>query len=135
MSNEDRADAATLDVMVADCRARSVLSVLAERWSLLVIDALSGGPHRTGELRRRIGGISEKMLIQTLRRLQSLGLVDRRDFAEVPPKVEYELTTRGRSLSPIVGMLDRWVEANASDMMKATPRHPEGSDDVTAASR
>ncbi|MDV3458730.1 helix-turn-helix domain-containing protein [Sphingomonas sp. HF-S4] len=106
-----------LDVMRADCRARSVLTVLAERWALLIIDALGEGPRRTSELRRRIGGISEKMLIQTLRRLEALGLIERRDYREVPPKVEYALTKRGASLSPIVSTLDRWVEENALDML------------------
>lgn len=112
--------APALDVMLADCRARSVLTVLAERWALLIIDALSEGPRRTGELRRGIGGISEKMLIQTLRRLEALGLVERHDFREVPPKVEYALTPLGLSLSPIIVMLDRWVEAHAFDMVRET---------------
>lgn len=106
-----------LDVMQADCRARAVVSALAERWALLVIDALSDGALRTGELRRRIGGISEKMLIQTLRKLERLGLIERRDFREVPPRVEYGLTDLGRSLSPIIVALDRWVEANAFQMV------------------
>jgi DNA-binding HxlR family transcriptional regulator len=57
------------------------------------------------------------MLIQTLRRLESVGLVERRDYREVPPKVEYALTERGWSLSPVVIMLDRWVEAHAFEML------------------
>jgi DNA-binding HxlR family transcriptional regulator len=118
---EARDDCLSLDVMLADCRARSVLTILAERWALLVIDALSGGALRTGELRRHIGGISEKMLIQTLRKLEALGLVERHDFRQVPPRVEYALTARGRSLSPLILALDRWVEANAIDMVAAPP--------------
>ena len=105
------------DVMLAECRARAVLALLAEKWVLLAIEALSEGPKRTSALRRQIGGISEKMLIQTLRRLESVGLVDRRDYREVPPKVEYALTERGWSLSPVVIMLDRWVEKHAFDML------------------
>ena len=105
------------DVMLSECRARAVLTLLAEKWVLLVIEALSGEPKRTSALRRQIGGISEKMLIQTLRRLQALGLVERRDYREVPPKVEYALTERGWSLSPVVITLDRWVEAHAFDML------------------
>lgn len=112
-----------LDVMRSDCRARSVLTILAERWALLIIDALSGGALRTGDLRRRIGGISEKMLIQTLRKLEALGLIDRRDFREVPPRVEYELTARGQSLSPLIVAVDRWVEANAFEMVADTKRN------------
>jgi len=105
------------DVMQADCRARTVLTLLAERWALLVIEALSEEPRRTSALRRRIGGVSEKMLIQTLRRLEEVGLVERRDFREVPPRVEYSLTDRGRSLSPIILSLDRWVERHAFEML------------------
>ncbi|NKE46327.1 helix-turn-helix transcriptional regulator [Roseomonas frigidaquae] len=105
------------DVMLAECRARAVLALLAEKWVLLVIEALSEGPKRTSALRRQIGGISEKMLIQTLRRLESVGLIDRRDYREVPPRVEYALTERGWSLSPVVITLDRWVETHAFDML------------------
>jgi DNA-binding HxlR family transcriptional regulator len=117
-----------LDVMLSDCRARSVLTILAERWALLIIDALSGGALRTGDLRRRIGGISEKMLIQTLRKLEALGLIHRRDFREVPPRVEYELTARGQSLSPLIVAVDRWVEANAFEMVADAKRIVSPSD-------
>lgn len=105
------------DVMLSECRARTALALLAEKWVLLVIEALSDAPKRTSALKRQIGGISEKMLIQTLRRLEAVGLVERHDFQEVPPKVEYALTERGRSLSPIVITLDRWVETHAFDML------------------
>jgi DNA-binding HxlR family transcriptional regulator len=115
--DEIAGEAPPLDVMIADCRARAVLTLLAERWALLVIDALSAGPLRTSALRRRIGGVSEKMLIQTLRRLETVDIVVRRDFREVPPRVEYALTERGRSLSPLIVAVDRWVEANAFDML------------------
>ena len=104
---------AQCDVMLADCPARKVLTLLAEKWSLLVIQALSEGTKRTGELRRRIGGISEKMLIQTLKRLEAAGLVARKSYPQVPPKVEYTLTKLGRSLSPLVKALDHWVEDHA----------------------
>ncbi|MBB3911996.1 winged helix-turn-helix transcriptional regulator [Sphingomonas desiccabilis] len=112
------------DVMRSECRARAALALLAEKWVLLVIEALSDGPKRTGALRRQIGGISEKMLIQTLRRLEAVGLIARHDFREVPPRVEYTLTERGRSLSPIVLTLDRWVEAHAFDMLPRPPASP-----------
>ena len=104
------------DVFLVDCPARHVLELLAEKWALLVIHALSEGTRRTGELRRRVNGVSEKMLVQTLRRLEAHGLVDRTSFPEVPPKVEYQLTALGRSLSSVVTALDRWVEANAKQM-------------------
>lgn len=114
------------DVMLRDCRARVVLSLLAERWALLVIEALSGGAKRTSALRRQIGGISEKMLIQTLRRLETLGLVERHDYREVPPRVEYTLTERGWSLSPLILALDRWVETHAFAMLPAGTSAQQG---------
>lgn len=101
------------DVFLPNCPARSVLTLLAEKWSLLTLHALSEGTYRTGELRRRIGGISEKMLIQTLKRLESAGLVVRTSYSEVPPRVDYALTELGWSLSPIVKALDGWVEQHA----------------------
>lgn len=70
------------DVFLADCPARKVLALLAEKWTLLVIHALSERSYRTAELRRRIGGVSEKMLIQALRRLEECGLVARTSYPE-----------------------------------------------------
>lgn len=104
------------DVFLADCPARKVLSLLAEKWTLLVVHALSERTYRTAELRRRIGGVSEKMLIQALRRLEQHGLVARTSYPEVPPRVEYALTPLGQSLSSVVRTLDRWVEANAFEV-------------------
>jgi DNA-binding HxlR family transcriptional regulator len=101
------------DVFRADCPARTTLTLLSEKWALLVIHALSERTYRTAELRRRIGGVSEKMLIQTLRRLEAHGLVQRHDHGEVPPRVNYSLTPLGLSLSPVVRSLDAWIEANA----------------------
>ncbi len=98
------------------CPARAVLEVLAEKWALLLVHMLANGPARTSELRRRIGGISDKMLIQTLRRLERNGFVERRAFPEVPPRVEYSLTALGASLSEPITTLDRWVERHLSDI-------------------
>jgi DNA-binding HxlR family transcriptional regulator len=104
------------DVFLADCPARKVLSLLAEKWTLLVVHALSERTYRTAELRRRIGGISEKMLIQALRRLEQHGLVTRTSYPEVPPRVEYSLTPLGFSLGSVVRQLDNWVEDHAIDI-------------------
>ncbi|HEY0178706.1 MAG TPA: helix-turn-helix domain-containing protein [Dokdonella sp.] len=110
------------DVFLADCPARKVLGLLAEKWTLLIVHALSERTYRTAELRRRIGGISEKMLIQALRRLEQHGLVARTHYAEVPPRVEYALTPLGFSLSGVVRELDRWVEAHAFEIEDRTER-------------
>jgi DNA-binding HxlR family transcriptional regulator len=98
------------------CPARAVLEVLAEKWALLLVHTLADGPTRTAGLRRRIGGISDKMLIQTLRRLERNGFVERRAFPEVPPRVEYSLTALGASLSEPITTLDRWVERHLQDI-------------------
>lgn len=105
------------NVMDPDCPARAVLCLLAEKWSLLTLHALSEGTMRTGALRRRIGGISEKMLVQTLRRLEEAGLVVRVAYPEVPPRVEYSLTDLGRSLSPLIVALDEWIENHTLEMI------------------
>lgn len=103
-------------VFLADCPARDVLALLAEKWTLLVLHALSEKTYRTAELRRRIGGVSEKMLIQALRRLEQHGLVTRMSYKTVPPHVEYSLTPLGVSLSSIVCALDTWVETHALEI-------------------
>jgi DNA-binding HxlR family transcriptional regulator len=101
------------------CPSRAVLEVLAEKWALLVVHTLSDSPARTSQLRRRISGISEKMLIQTLRRLERNGFVVRRAYPEVPPRVEYSLTALGASLSEPITTLDRWVESHLQDIADA----------------
>lgn len=102
------------------CPARHVLAVIADKWSLLLIHALAhGGTLRTAELRRRVEGISEKMLIQTIRRLERFGLVARQAYAEVPPRVEYSLTPLGHSLSEPIRAIDHWVERNVAEIARA----------------
>jgi DNA-binding HxlR family transcriptional regulator len=95
------------------------MAVLAEKWTLLVVSQLANGPMRTSEIRRKVDGVSEKMLIQTLRKLESFGLVSRRSYPEVPPRVEYRLTTLGRSLSRLTQLFGRWVERNVTDLLQA----------------
>jgi DNA-binding HxlR family transcriptional regulator len=110
----------TPDICNAKCPSRNVIELLAEKWALLVIFRLSEhGPSRTAELRRGIGGVSEKMLIQTLRNLERHGLIQRIDFGEVPPRVEYRLTPIGKSLSKEIEGIERWVARNLTDVLKA----------------
>jgi DNA-binding HxlR family transcriptional regulator len=117
----------------ASCPSRHVLELLAEKWALLVIFRLQVKPHRTAELRREIGGVSEKMLIQTLRKLERHGLVDRHDFNEVPPRVEYSLSRLGESLSMPVRQLERWVAQNIFDVLKARERFDTKNGKATAS--
>ncbi|NED90210.1 helix-turn-helix transcriptional regulator, partial [Streptomyces sp. SID11233] len=81
-----------VDTFLSDCPARLTVELLADKWTAVVLAALSAGPVRHGELVGLIGGISRKMLTQTLRRLAAHGLVRRHAYAEAPPRVEYELT-------------------------------------------
>ncbi|OIR19428.1 putative HTH-type transcriptional regulator YybR [mine drainage metagenome] len=94
------------------CPIRDVLDRLGDRWSLLVIHELEGGTLRFTELRKRIGDVSQRMLAQTLRRLEQDGLVSREVFASVPPRVEYTLTPLGHSLLLPLGSMIQWALDN-----------------------
>jgi len=86
-----------------------VVSLLADKWTIPVIHSLARGTKRTGELRRALPGVSQKMLTQTLRTLEERGIVERRVYAVVPPRVDYRLTTIGESLNvPLQGLCD-WL--------------------------
>ncbi|MGH6736466.1 MAG: winged helix-turn-helix transcriptional regulator [Methyloceanibacter sp.] len=95
-----------------ECSARDALELIASKWAILVLTALAQGPMRNGALLRKVGGVSQKMLTQTLRDLECNGLVARADLATVPPHVEYRLTALGKSLSTALSGLDRWAERN-----------------------
>jgi DNA-binding HxlR family transcriptional regulator len=95
------------------------MAMLAEKWTLLVVAALANGPMRTAEIRRCVDGVSEKMLIQTLRKLENYGLISRKSYPEVPPRVEYRLTPLGRSLARVAHLFGRWVEKNAASLLQA----------------
>ncbi|UNO42950.1 helix-turn-helix domain-containing protein [Streptomyces sp. MST-110588] len=96
------------DAFVADCRARIGIDVLSHTWNAVVVFALRDGPRRPGELRTAIGGISAKVLTQTLRRLEGYGLVEHRRYAQAPPRVEYRLTAVGRGLLVPLKALGEW---------------------------
>ena len=96
-----------------DCRAVSeVLQRIGDKWSILVVSRLGGGPMRFSELRTVIGGISQKMLTTTLRNLERDGFVTRTAFATIPPRVDYELTKLGRELLVPVDALGDWARHN-----------------------
>ncbi|WP_405995058.1 winged helix-turn-helix transcriptional regulator [Streptomyces sp. NBC_00986] len=91
---------------------REVLDRIGDKWSLMVIGALRSGPLRFGELREAVAGISQRMLTLTLKHLVEDGLLVRTAYAEVPPRVEYEVTELGRTLVPLVMALAEWAMAN-----------------------
>jgi DNA-binding HxlR family transcriptional regulator len=107
------------DVYNQHCPTRMVLDRIADKWTVLVVGALEDKTKRFGELRREIGGVSQKMLTQTLRGLEMDGLVARRVYASVPPKVEYTLTKLGRTLIPVLEAIREWSEQNIEDVLEA----------------
>jgi DNA-binding HxlR family transcriptional regulator len=112
----------------SDCRAVSdVLARVGDKWSVLVVTRLGGGPLRFNELRRSIGGISQRMLTLTLRGLERDGLVTRSVFPTIPPRVEYALTALGRDLLQPVAALGEWALRNQGKIARAR----EQFDDVT----
>jgi DNA-binding HxlR family transcriptional regulator len=119
MRNFSLADPASLsdklrrgDLMAADCPSREVLKHVTSRWGVLVLIALTGGTRRFSALRRMVGGVSERMLAQTLQWLERDGLVDRIAHQIVPPHVEYSLTPLGREAAEKVTTLADWIEVN-----------------------
>jgi DNA-binding HxlR family transcriptional regulator len=104
------------DVFSPTCGSRAVLELIADKWSALILYALMTQTRRHAELQRMIGGVSQKMLTQTLRRLEGDGLITREVFPVVPPHVEYSLTDLGRTLAPILGELCTWAEEHLPEV-------------------
>lgn len=108
------------NVMAADCPSRQVLGHLTSRWGTLVMIALATGTHRFSALRRQVGGVSERMLAQTLQQLEADGFVLRVAHQVVPPHVDYSLTPLGVQASAHIVALSAWIEGN----LPAILRHP-----------
>jgi DNA-binding HxlR family transcriptional regulator len=123
------------DVFLADCPARLTLEVIADKWSMVALHALGSRPWRHGELRELIGGISSKVLTQTLRRLERFGMVRRHEYAEVPRRVEYELTDLGRTLLPAIDALTEWAETHGAAVVDALDAELLGRAEPAAQSR
>ncbi|MEV8506832.1 helix-turn-helix domain-containing protein [Actinoplanes sp. NPDC051475] len=107
------------DVYDRNCPSRQVLDRIGDAWSVLIVGSLKNGPLRYTELAQRIPGVSPKMLTQTLRGLERDGLVTRTVHPVVPPRVDYELTTLGRSLLGLVDALKQWAETHIGDVVEA----------------
>ena len=114
------------NLMAAECPSRDVLRRLTGRWGMLVLRVLASGPQRFGSLRKSIGGVSERMLAQTLQWLEADGLVLRTAYQVVPPHVEYCLTPLGIEAAERVRHLADWIETNL-------PRIMDSRDAVRAA--
>ncbi len=113
------------DAFLECCPSRQLLDVIADKWVCLVLRALADGPLRHGELRRRIAGVSQKMLTQTLRELERDGLVTRTVTASVPVRVDYALTDLGHDLHRLVRPLKAWAEENMGRVLENRRRAAE----------
>lgn len=102
----------------AQCPVDAAVSVIAGRWKGTILWRLVDGPMRTGELRRSIPGITERMLIRHLQELVADGIIDRHDARQMPPRVTYSISQYGRTLVPLVAQLCSWGEAH---LARATP--------------
>ena len=111
------------DPFNSSCPSQEILALIGSKWSMLLLCILRSGPLRTGALARRAGGISQKMLTQTLRELARHGIVTRKDYGEVPPRVEYALSPLGRSLAALVIEIESWVTANYNRMAGSARRY------------
>ncbi|MBA0184366.1 helix-turn-helix transcriptional regulator [Pectobacterium versatile] len=105
------------ELFTVDCPSRGVLKHVSSLWGVLCLISLREGTLRFGELRRKASGVSEKMLAQTLKRLEEDGFVLRFSHQVVPPYVEYSLTPLGREVSEQVAILADWIELNISSVM------------------
>jgi DNA-binding HxlR family transcriptional regulator len=113
---ENGMEQAEPDVFTPACLSRVLLDHITSRWAVLVVVALADQTMRWSELRRRLKGVTDKMLAQSLRTLEADGLVSREVYPEAPPRVDYSLTTRGRELAVLMLPLVDWAQAHARDI-------------------
>ena len=104
---------------VAECPSRQVLAAISDKWVTLVLSALARGPQRYSDLSRRIAGVSQKMLTQTLRQLERDGLLTRTITPAVPVRVDYRLTALGETILPVVAAIKQWSEAHIAEIHAA----------------
>ena len=98
------------------CPVEATLSLISDKWKVLILRDLLTGTKRFGELKKSIGTISQKVLTSNLRAMEDDGLLMREVFAEVPPRVEYTLTERGASLAPVITAMRTWGEAHMAEL-------------------
>jgi DNA-binding HxlR family transcriptional regulator len=107
------------NVLDQNCESRQALELISDKWTALIVYALVDGPRRHGELRRTVDGISQKMLTQTLRRMEAEGLVEREVLDRVPPHVEYSLTPLGRTLEQPLVAICEWAMEHLDELRDA----------------
>ncbi|WP_196005030.1 winged helix-turn-helix transcriptional regulator [Citrobacter freundii] len=105
------------NLFAEQCPSREVLKHVTSRWGVLILVALRDGTHRFSDLRRKMGGVSEKMLAQSLQALEQDGFINRVSYPVVPPHVEYSLTQLGELVSDKVAALADWIELNLPQVL------------------
>ena len=116
------------NAFLAECPGHELLATLSDKWLTLVVSALADGPLRHSELARTVAGASQKMLTQTLRKLERDGLVDRSVTVGVPARVDYQLTPLGESLLPVQRAIKAWAETHIGEVHAARARYDTPED-------
>ena len=128
-------DTPVWNVMLAACPSRTSLARIANKWTAMIVIALSDGPARFGAIREAVAGISGKVLATTLRDLERDGIVTRTAYDEMPPRVEYELTALGETLREPLTALGMWAEQHIEEVLDARDAFDLKSVDASASSR
>lgn len=102
-----------------ECPIQTTIAMISDKWKVLIICKLKGGTMRFNELMRALKGVSQRVLTHQLRELEQDGLVSRKIYPEVPPRVEYSLTDLGNSLVPILGELENWASLHGNEILAA----------------
>lgn len=119
----------------AACPTRLMLNRIADKWTVLVLGLLETETKRFGTLQRQIGGISQKMLTQTLRGLERDGLIARTVYPEVPPRVEYAITPLGKTLVGLLAALRVWSETHIEEVQEAQNRYDKAEQALSAVTK
>lgn len=119
---------AKMDLFDTNCAGHQLLEHIANKWTILIVYALTQGKKRYGELKQQIVGVSPKMLIQNLRNLERRGLIHREIYPTVPPRVEYSLTPLGVTLVELLAIIGEWAYQHISDVKAATENFDNSPD-------
>jgi DNA-binding HxlR family transcriptional regulator len=122
------------NILDPNCPSRVVFQRIGDKWASLVIQVLGDGPVRFSELRKMVNVVTPKVLTQTLRALERDGLITRTVYAQVPPRVEYELTALGKSLLQPLTMLRHWAESHVPTILEARDAYDEAQDEALLSS-
>lgn len=102
-----------------ECPILSTIAMISDKWKVIIIYKLKGGTMRFNELMRALQGVTQKVLTSQLRQLEKDGLISRKIYAEVPPRVEYSLTPLGESLTPVLEQLEQWAKEHSDELLNA----------------